>query len=158
MSQERLKPSVDADLLSTLGLVELIQAQDITVADAVARQAPAIAKAIDAVAERLGRGGRLYYIGAGTSGRIALLDAVELPPTYGVEPDLVQVIVAGGPRALVSAVEGAEDDERDGAEQVEHRGGRCHGCSCRNRRVRARLRSPSRPYVERENWARSPSG
>lgn len=122
MSQERLKPSVDADRLSTLGLVELIQAQDTTVADAVARQAPAIAKAIDAVAERLGRGGRLYYIGAGTSGRIALLDAVELPPTYGVEPDLVQVIVAGGPRALVSAVEGAEDDERDGEEQVEHRG------------------------------------
>ena len=122
MSQERLKPSVDADRLSTLDLVELIQAQDTTVADAVARQAPAIAKAIDVVAERLGRGGRLYYVGAGTSGRIALLDAVELPPTYGVDPDLVQVIVAGGPRALVSSAEGAEDDERDGAEQVEHRG------------------------------------
>jgi N-acetylmuramic acid 6-phosphate etherase len=80
----------------------------------VAAEEEALAEAVEAVASRLGSGGRLFYVGAGTSARVAALDAAELPPTYGTAPDLVQVIVAGGERALLHAVEGAEDDAEAG--------------------------------------------
>jgi N-acetylmuramic acid 6-phosphate etherase len=81
------------------------------VAGAVATQAARIAHAIDEIAERIRHHGRLFYVGAGTSGRIAMLDASELPPTYGIDPSLVRVLIAGGDRAYLEAVEGAEDDE-----------------------------------------------
>ena len=111
MSQDRLEASLDIDLRPTIEIVRIIQEQDALVAGAVAAQADRIAHAIDEIAERLRHGGRLFYAGAGTSGRIAMLDASELPPTYGIPRDLVRVLIAGGERAYFEAVEGAEDDE-----------------------------------------------
>lgn len=111
MSQQRLEESLDIDRRTTIEIVRIIQEQDARVAGAVAAQAERIAHAIDEIVERLRHGGRLFYAGAGTSGRIAMLDASELPPTYGVASDLVQVLMAGGERAFFAAVEGAEDDE-----------------------------------------------
>ncbi len=111
MSQDRLSTSLDIDRVSTSEVVRIIQEQDALVAAAVATQAARIAHAIDEIAERLRHHGRLFYAGAGTSGRIAMLDASELPPTYGVDPSLVRVLMAGGDRAYLEAVEGAEDDE-----------------------------------------------
>ena len=111
MSQDRLDASLDIDLRPTIEIVRIIQEQDALVAGAVAAQAGRIAHAIDEIAERLRHGGRLFYVGAGTSGRIAMLDASELPPTYGIAAGLVRVLIAGGERAYFEAVEGAEDDE-----------------------------------------------
>jgi N-acetylmuramic acid 6-phosphate etherase len=111
MSQDRLEASLDIDRLPTLEVVRIIQEQDALVAHAVAAQREKIAHAIDEIAERLRHGGRLFYAGAGTSGRIARLDASELPPTYGIDASLVRVLMAGGERAYFEAVEGAEDDE-----------------------------------------------
>ena len=110
MSQDRLDASIDIDRASALEIVRLIQEQDRLVVDAVAAQAERIAHAIDQIADRLAHGGRLVYAGAGTSGRIAMLDASELPPTYGIDRDLVRVLIAGGERAYFEAAEGAEDD------------------------------------------------
>lgn len=118
MSQDRLDASLEIDLQPTIEVVRLIQEQDAVVAAAVARQADRIAHAIDQITERLRHGGRLFYVGAGTSGRIAMLDASELPPTYGVPATLVQVIMAGGQRAYFDAVEGAEDDDAAAIEKV----------------------------------------
>lgn len=111
MSQDRLEASLDIDLRPTVEIVRIIQEQDALVAGAVAAQAGRIVHAIDEITERLQHGGRLFYAGAGTSGRIAMLDASELPPTYGIPADLVQVLMAGGERAYFEAVEGAEDDD-----------------------------------------------
>jgi N-acetylmuramic acid 6-phosphate etherase len=111
MSQDRLEASLDIDRRPTLDIVRIIQQQDALVPPAVAAEAERMANAIDQIADRLSHGGRLFYIGAGTSGRIAMLDAAELPPTFGIDRDLVRVIMAGGERAYFAAVEGAEDDE-----------------------------------------------
>jgi N-acetylmuramic acid 6-phosphate etherase len=111
MSHDRLATSLDIDRVPTIEVVRIIQEQDALVAAAVATQAVRIAHAIDEIAERLRHHGRLFYVGAGTSGRIAMLDASELPPTYGIDPSLVRVLIAGGDRAYLEAVEGAEDDE-----------------------------------------------
>jgi len=111
MSQDRLAASLDIDRCTPSEIVRIIQQQDRLVAEAVASAAAPIAEAIEQIAARLAHGGRLVYAGAGTSGRIALLDAAELPPTYGVDPGLVRVLLAGGERAFTQAVEGAEDDE-----------------------------------------------
>jgi N-acetylmuramic acid 6-phosphate etherase len=119
MSQERLAASLDIDLCTPGEIVRIIQQQDRLVAEAVAAAAEPIAQAIEQVADRLARGGRLIYAGAGTSGRIALLDAAELPPTFGVDPGLVRVLLAGGERAFTQAVEGAEDDEEAAAAAVD---------------------------------------
>ena len=109
MSQDRLDSTIDIDQRSSIEIVRLIQEQDRLVAAAVAAEADKIAHAIDQIADRLSHNGRLFYAGAGTSGRIAMLDASELPPTYGL--DVVRVLMAGGERAFFSAAEGAEDDE-----------------------------------------------
>jgi N-acetylmuramic acid 6-phosphate etherase len=119
MSQERLAASLDIDRCSSSEIVRIIQQQDRRVAEAVAAAAAPIAEAVEEVAARLAQGGRLIYAGAGTSGRIALLDAAEIPPTYGVDPGLVRVLLAGGERAFTQAVEGAEDDEQAAAAAVE---------------------------------------
>src|SRR5437588_7487112 len=111
MSQERLEASLDIDLRSAREIVRIIHEQDALVAGAVAAEGHRIAHAIDQIADRMSHGGRLFYAGAGTSGRIAMLDASELPPTYGIDPSLVRVLMAGGDRAFLHAVEGAEDDE-----------------------------------------------
>jgi len=111
MSQDRLDASLDIDRRSTLEIVRIIQEQDALVAPAVAAERQRIAHGVDEIANRLRSGGRMFYVGAGTSGRIAMLDAAELPPTYGIDSSLVRVIIAGGERAFFSAAEGAEDDE-----------------------------------------------
>lgn len=111
MSQDRLDASLDIDRRSTLEIVRIIQQEDARVAAAVAAEGERIALAVDEVANRLAHGGRLFYAGAGTSGRIAMLDASELPPTFGVDPSLIRVLMAGGEHAFFAAAEGAEDDE-----------------------------------------------
>jgi N-acetylmuramic acid 6-phosphate etherase len=116
MSQDRLDSSIDIDQRSSIEIVRLIQEQDRLVADAVAAEADRIAHAIDQIAERLSHGGRLFYAGAGTSGRIAMLDASEIPPTYGI--DVIKVLMAGGEHAFFNAAEGAEDDEDAAIEVV----------------------------------------
>ena len=102
--------STGLDSLNTIQILRAIHEQDRMVPVVVEREIPQIAKAVDAVVSAVRRGGRLVYVGAGTSGRIAALDAAEIPPTFGVGRDTVQAVIAGGTRALTRAVEGAEDD------------------------------------------------
>ena len=106
------------DRLPTADVLRLINDEDATVAAAVRATIPQIARAVDELAVRLERGGRLLLFGAGTSGRLAALDAAEWPPTFGVSPDLVQAAIAGGPAALTRAIEGAEDDSGLGRQDV----------------------------------------
>jgi N-acetylmuramic acid 6-phosphate etherase len=110
------------DQLSTLEIVDVINAEDRMVAEAVGEEREAIEQAIAIVVDCFRRGGRLIYVGAGTSGRLGVLDAAEMPPTYGTDPDRVQGIIAGGYAALVRAQEGAEDRREDGARDVDARG------------------------------------
>jgi N-acetylmuramic acid 6-phosphate etherase len=114
--------SKNIDGLSTRGIVDLINAEDTLVASAVGKERRNIAAAVDMIVKHFRKGGRLFYVGAGTSGRLGVLDASECPPTFGVRPMLVQGIIAGGRRALVKAVEGAEDIANDGAGAVIKRG------------------------------------
>jgi N-acetylmuramic acid 6-phosphate etherase len=106
--------SAGLDLLTTPALVELLIADQRSAIDAALAQTQAIARAVDEIARRLSRGGRLHYVGAGSSGRIATLDASEMPPTFGTLPEMVHAHIAGGSTALTSAVEGAEDDASAG--------------------------------------------
>jgi N-acetylmuramic acid 6-phosphate etherase len=103
------------DELSTLDMLTLINQEDATVAAAVAAELPAIASAVDVIAERFAEGGRLFYIGAGTSGRLGVLDASECPPTFSVPPTLVQGLIAGGDSALRKSSEHSEDSPEEGA-------------------------------------------
>lgn len=112
----------EIDSVSTLEAVRLINNEDKTVADAVAKVLPDVALAIDKIVERLENGGRLFYIGTGTSGRLGVLDASEIPPTYGVSYDLVQGVIAGGYDALYKATESSEDNPLQGAEDLKARG------------------------------------
>lgn len=105
--------------LGTLGLLQQMNEQDATVAGAVASALPAVAALVEAVVPRMQRGGRLFYVGAGTSGRLGVLDAAECPPTFGVPQGLVVGIIAGGDPALRQAVEGAEDDAEQGWRDVQ---------------------------------------
>jgi N-acetylmuramic acid 6-phosphate etherase len=118
ITERRNRASTNIDRLSTQRIVDLINAEDAIVPAAVASQREQIAAAIDVIVKRFGKGGRLFYVGAGTSGRLGVLDASECPPTFGVPPSLVQGVVAGGRRALVRAVEGAEDYPEDGAKAI----------------------------------------
>ncbi|MFE3454499.1 N-acetylmuramic acid 6-phosphate etherase [Nonomuraea sp. NPDC059194] len=106
------------DRLPTSEIAQLMNQADTTVPAAVGAALPAISTAIDAIAARMQAGGRLLYVGAGTSGRLAVLDASECPPTFGTEPSLVQGVIAGGPPALTRSVEGAEDDFPAGAQAL----------------------------------------
>lgn len=110
VTEGRNPNTMDIDRVSTLKMIEMINDEDAKVTIAVGREKESIAKAVELVADRLSRGGRLIYIGAGTSGRVGILDASECPPTYGVSSDLVQGLIAGGQEAIFKAVEGAEDD------------------------------------------------
>jgi len=112
----------DIDKLDTLGIVKLINNEDKKIADSIELVLPKIAEAIDAIYDRLKNGGRLVYIGAGTSGRLGLLDAVECPPTFGVNYEMVTALLAGGTNAFVKAVEGAEDNEDLGAVDLDEIG------------------------------------
>jgi N-acetylmuramic acid 6-phosphate etherase len=120
---EQVNPASEGiDALPTAGILEIINAEDRQVADAVAREIPAIARAVDAIVTAILGGGRLFYIGAGTSGRLGVLDAAECPPTFSADPELVQGIMAGGEQALARATETTEDDPAIGARDLRARG------------------------------------
>ena len=116
-SEHRNAASNNLDRMTTQQIVRLMNREDKKVAAAVGRQLPAIARAVDAIVDGIRNGGRLIYVGAGSSGRMAVLDAAECPPTFGTSPKLVQALIAGGKPAVTGAVEGAEDSvanaERD---------------------------------------------
>ena len=113
---EQINPhSQNLDQLSTLDMVKVFNQEDQRTVDAIAAAAPALAEAIDRTAKSLGQGGRLFYVGAGTSGRLGVLDAAECPPTFCTPPELVQGILAGGPPALLRSSEALEDLPEDGA-------------------------------------------
>jgi N-acetylmuramic acid 6-phosphate etherase len=117
-TEHRNPASRRLDRLSTEAILRLMNREDRKVALAVGREIPAIRRAVDAIVERMRKGGRLIYVGAGTSGRLAVLDAAECPPTFGVSPNLVQGVIAGGRRALTGAVEGAEDSVANGVRDL----------------------------------------
>ncbi len=120
---ERPNPASETlDQLPTAGLVELFCANDLLPQQAVAAAAPALTAAIDAIAARLARGGRLFYLGAGTSGRLGVLDAAECPPTFCSPPELVQGVLAGGAAALLRSSEGLEDQREAGRDDLVQRG------------------------------------
>lgn len=119
LTERRNPRSVEIDRLSTLEIVDLVNAEDRMVAEAVGEERDAVARAIDLATAAFRAGGRLIYVGAGTSGRLGVLDAAEMPPTYRTDPAMVQGIIAGGPAALVRAQEGAEDRPEDGARAVD---------------------------------------
>jgi N-acetylmuramic acid 6-phosphate etherase len=121
-SEQRNPQSERIDAVSTREMLEIINHEDAGVAGAVEAEIPRIAEAVDAIVARFEKGGRLFYVGAGTSGRLAVLDAAELPPTYGLEPGRVIALMAGGPEALVRSVEGAEDDESKAAAELAQHG------------------------------------
>jgi N-acetylmuramic acid 6-phosphate etherase len=115
VTEQRNPRSRRLDRLTTPQALRLMNREDQLVPRAVAREIPKISKAVDLIVERLQRGGRLFYVGAGTSGRLGVLDAAECPPTFGTPRTMVQGIIAGGRRALVRSVEGAEDDAKAAA-------------------------------------------
>ena len=121
LTEQRNPRSMGIDQLSALEIVDLINAEDRTIAAAVGVQREQIARAIELVVMSLNTGGRLVYVGAGTSGRLGVLDASEMPPTYGTDPETVQGVIAGGYEALLRAQEGAEDRPEDGAAAMDDR-------------------------------------
>ncbi len=114
--------TAEIDRVSTLDAVRLINAEDTKVAEAVEKVLPEIAAVVDKVVERLQNGGRLFYVGTGTSGRLGVLDASEIPPTFGVSYQLIQGVIAGGYDALYKASEASEDDRDAGANDLKERG------------------------------------
>ncbi|MEJ2678526.1 MAG: N-acetylmuramic acid 6-phosphate etherase, partial [Gemmatimonadota bacterium] len=121
LTEQRNPRSMRIDQLSTIEIVDLINAEDRMVAEAVGEEREEIAHCIDLVVDAFQRGGRLIYVGAGTSGRLGVLDSAEMPPTYGTDPVMVQGVIAGGYDALVRAQEGAEDHPEDGARAMDAR-------------------------------------
>lgn len=121
ITEQRNPRTADIDVAESLALVDLLNAEDALVVPAVAQARREIAAVIDAAEQALRGGGRVYYLGAGTSGRLGVLDASEIPPTFGADPELVQGIIAGGVDALVRAQEGAEDDLADAARVIDAR-------------------------------------
>lgn len=123
LATEKPNPaSASIDVLPTAEILAIMNADDQQVAPAVGREIPNIARAVDAIVEALDRGGRVFYIGAGTSGRLGVLDAAECPPTFDVEPELVQAIIAGGEAALARATEASEDRPEAGEADLRDRG------------------------------------
>ena len=110
-TESRNQNTLNIDKVSTLEMVKMINEEDKKVANAIEIELPQIAEAIDGIVERMQKDGRLIYIGAGTSGRLGILDASECPPTYGVSEELVQGLIAGGQEAIFRAKEGAEDSK-----------------------------------------------
>lgn len=110
------------DIADTIEILNIINDEDMVVAEAVKKEIPNIEKVVNVITKAIKNGGRLFYIGAGTSGRLGILDASECPPTFGTDPELVQGIIAGGNEAIFKAVEGAEDSEEAGANIVHEKG------------------------------------
>ncbi|PUA37922.1 N-acetylmuramic acid 6-phosphate etherase [Paenibacillus elgii] len=121
-TEQRNPNTTQIDRLSSEEIVRLIHAEDRLVTEAVGRILPQVAQAVDRIVAAFQRQGRLFYIGAGTSGRLGILDASECPPTYGTDPSMVQGIIAGGFQAVKDPVEGAEDSEELGAKDIDEHG------------------------------------
>ena len=136
LSEQRNRASERVDRVSTVELLEIINREDQTVADAVSREIPRIVAAVDAIVERFRQSGRMFYLGAGTSGRLGVLDAAECPPTFGTPAERVQGLLAGGEAAIFRASEGSEDDPRAGQSDLEAPGFRPPRRPCGNHRQR----------------------
>jgi N-acetylmuramic acid 6-phosphate etherase len=157
-TEARNPASKHIDELPTLRMLEIINDEDAKVAAAVRAELPAIARAVDAIAERFGRGGRLFYIGAGTSGRLGVLDASECPPTFNVDAELVQGLIAGGDRALRLSSEHSEDSREEGMRDLQAAGFAAHGAdgTARPDTLVGIAASGRTPYVlGAVEWARS---
>jgi N-acetylmuramic acid 6-phosphate etherase len=122
LTETRHPDTANIDRLSTRDMLAVINAADRSVADAVHAELARIAQAVDGIVERMEKGGRLFYTGAGTSGRLGVLDASECPPTFNVDPGLVVGLIAGGDHALRHSIEGAEDDPDQGVQDLQDRG------------------------------------
>ncbi|HWO75000.1 MAG TPA: N-acetylmuramic acid 6-phosphate etherase [Bacillus sp. (in: firmicutes)] len=118
----RNRKTMNIDSMPTIDILRVINEEDQKVALAVNQVLPQIEKTVEAVVQSFQKGGKLFYVGAGTSGRIGILDAVECPPTYSTPPEMVQAVMAGGTQAMEKAAEGAEDQEEQGAKDLEARG------------------------------------
>ena len=121
-TEQRNQRSMDLDTMTSLQIVTTMNDEDLRAVQSVTKVLPQVATAIDWAAEALERGGRVFYMGAGTSGRLGVLDASECPPTFGVSPDLIVGLIAVGETAFIKAVEGAEDSEELGASDLRERG------------------------------------
>ncbi|GKX31269.1 N-acetylmuramic acid 6-phosphate etherase [Vallitalea longa] len=117
-TEQKNERTKNIDLLTTIEVLQLMNDEDKKVAGAVEKELPHIAEAVEIIYEKIADGGRLIYIGCGTSGRLGILDAVECPPTFGVEPELIQGLIAGGRGAIIKAVEGAEDSSELGEDEL----------------------------------------
>ncbi len=126
ITEQRNAASRNLDRMTAREIVELMNGEDRRVALAVGKEIPAIARAVDAIVAGIRKGGRLIYVGAGSSGRMAVLDAAECQPTFGTSAKLVQALIAGGRRAVTGAVEGAEDSVRDAERELRERKLTCH--------------------------------
>ncbi|AMV35822.1 N-acetylmuramic acid 6-phosphate etherase [Planctomyces sp. SH-PL62] len=118
LTESRNPLTTGIDAAGALGIVEIMNEEDLKVVEAVRAEAANIAQAVEWTAERFRRGGRLIYVGAGTSGRLGVLDASECPPTFSTPPEMVVGLIAGGPAALTRSIEGAEDDAGVGAAEI----------------------------------------
>jgi N-acetylmuramic acid 6-phosphate etherase len=121
LTEQRNPDTAEIDRLSALEIARIINREDLRIAPAVGTQLDCIARAIEMAEEAFRAGGRLIYVGAGTSGRLGVLDATEMPPTYGISPTMVQGVIAGGHQALLAAVEGAEDSREAGAAAMDEK-------------------------------------
>ena len=139
ITEQRNPASIDIDARSVEEILALVNKEDKKVAIAVETQIPYIAKAVELVIEALRNEGRLIYVGAGTSGRLGVLDAVECPPTFGTEPERIQGLIAGGEKAMFRAQEGAEDHEENGACDIDKKNIRKNDVVCG---IAASLRTP----------------
>jgi N-acetylmuramic acid 6-phosphate etherase len=138
-TEQRNHASMDIDFRSVEEILILINNEDKRVALAVETELPYIAKAVELVVETLRNEGRLLYVGAGTSGRLGILDAVECPPTFGTDPEMIQGLIAGGEKAMFRAQEGAEDHEKNGARDINNKNVRKNDLVCG---IAASLRTP----------------
>ena len=117
-TEQRNPKTMEIDLMTTEEIITIINQEDTIVPNAIAREIPHIVKVVDEITDSFKKGGRLIYVGAGTSGRLGIIDASECPPTYGTDPEMVVGIIAGGKEAMTEAVEGAEDDSEQGRKDV----------------------------------------
>ena len=139
MTEQRNPASMDIDSRSTEEILALVNNEDKKVALAVETQIPYIEKAVELVVEAFRNDGRLIYVGAGTSGRLGILDAVECPPTFGTDPEMIQGLIAGGEKAMFRAQEGAEDYEENGARDIDNKNIKENDVVCG---IAASLRTP----------------
>ncbi|MGV3263833.1 N-acetylmuramic acid 6-phosphate etherase [Cytobacillus pseudoceanisediminis] len=117
-TEQRNPKTMEVDLMTTEEIITIINQEDAIVPNAIAREIPHIVKVVDEITDSFKKGGSLIYVGAGTSGRLGIIDASECPPTYGTDPEMVVGIIAGGKEAMTEAVEGAEDDSEQGRQDV----------------------------------------